>query len=910
MNSPRGLWLPVALGIVLGFVSQAWPAGRYTLAFWREAGAYENQAPPAGEFGNHSAFVHIWDENGQPLAGKQIYTSWGVLLGTTDADGFTEIVLNRPNGYDFQIRDGAHQTDTTPVLSVERPPTWGHYSFEIGFVFKANTGNAGLFDTDSFGTINASGTDPCRDLSTPHTRSLAYYSTAASNYCSDAYALGTWTASHGQTFVATGNRIIALKAFMAAGYGVHFYWTAQILEGGPSGTPMGPPRSTRLLVDGEYYPILVKWGVNDVQVVPGRTYYFKITRDTGVNVYRVNRDNYGGGNYFENGTPVPGSELMGLVVCGTFTNSGPVGALAGLVRDAQNNPLGGALVSVPDTALYSTTDGSGAFAIPFIPAGTYAVTASKAGYVMKVNSGVAITAGQTNTTSFQLSVESTNSTGLILTPSYVLQPFESAPAWNSTFDAAWGSAATFASVSPGQTGNALQVTRGGPGSSARVMVFPVKPNTAYELAVWARCPSFGSAYWAECAYRFGNNTAQDFDGNAGAWTLIKKFSDTGANGNGNVWTRYTASFNSGGSTQISIGFKLGAATGTGPIVQWDQLSLVSLALPPVTVAVAETPTNVTVRFPEPVSEATATNLANYRLRNGSAELTLLNATLFTPSNVTLLTLQQSLRTDYTLSVSNVLLPPQPASLTGLNGQLPVRAVRRLKSIDGTAQWKYDAGGVNLGTAWRLPGYDDTAWAEGAPLFGSSLGALPAPLRTAVAPVANRWTTYYRTRLVLPARYSNAWLRIHPVVDDAAVFWLNGTEAFRLGVTNTTVAYSTPASRLVGLPAAEGPFDITAPALLPGTNLLAVELHQADANDPDLIFGASMDALVLLSQMPPDNVPLSLTRDTDSMVLTWPEPTMTLQSSTNIAGPWFPWPGAASPLPISSTNAARFFRLAE
>ena len=34
--------------------------GQYNLAYWREVGNYENA-------GNHSAYVHVWDENGQPL---------------------------------------------------------------------------------------------------------------------------------------------------------------------------------------------------------------------------------------------------------------------------------------------------------------------------------------------------------------------------------------------------------------------------------------------------------------------------------------------------------------------------------------------------------------------------------------------------------------------------------------------------------------------------------------------------------------------------------------------------------------------------------------------------------------------------------------------------------------------------
>jgi hypothetical protein len=93
-------------------------AGQYALAFWRKAGAYENQAPPAGDGGNRSAYVHVWDESGQLLAGKQIHTSWGVLLRTNDANGFVEIVLHRRNGYDFQVRDDSYQSDTTPMLSV------------------------------------------------------------------------------------------------------------------------------------------------------------------------------------------------------------------------------------------------------------------------------------------------------------------------------------------------------------------------------------------------------------------------------------------------------------------------------------------------------------------------------------------------------------------------------------------------------------------------------------------------------------------------------------------------------------------------------------------------------------------------------------------------------------------------
>jgi hypothetical protein len=79
------------------------------------------------------------------------------------------------------------------------------------------------------------------------------------------------------------------------------------------------------------------------------------------------------------------------------------------------------------------------------------------------------------------------------------------------------------------------------------------------------------AYWTEFAYRFGNASAQDFDQNPANWVLVQKFSNTGTNGNGDVWVRYQATFNSGANTQISIGFKSGSSGGVGPAAHWDSL---------------------------------------------------------------------------------------------------------------------------------------------------------------------------------------------------------------------------------------------------------------------------------------------------------------------------------------------------
>jgi hypothetical protein len=152
----------------------------------------------------------------------------------------------------------------------------------------------------------------------------------------------------------------------------------------------------------------------------------------------------------------------------------------------------------------------------------------------------------------------------------VTENFDSLPNWSSTFDAAWGNAATFSVVTGGQSGNALQAQRSGIGSSGKVKVYNISANTNYTISVYVKCPS-SSSYWAECACKLGSYSAQDFDQNGGTWSMIKKFASDGTNGNGNTWTQYSATFNSGSYTQISVGFKLGSSAGNGPTVLWDTL---------------------------------------------------------------------------------------------------------------------------------------------------------------------------------------------------------------------------------------------------------------------------------------------------------------------------------------------------
>ena len=152
----------------------------------------------------------------------------------------------------------------------------------------------------------------------------------------------------------------------------------------------------------------------------------------------------------------------------------------------------------------------------------------------------------------------------------------------------------------------------------------------------------------------------------------------------------------------------------------------------------------------------------------------------------------------------------------------VTSNRTLVSITGP--WRYRDTGADLGAAWREPGYADSAWPSGAGLFAYNAGLLPAPTGTPLA--ANRTTYYFRTSFTFSGATNNVTLDVRPVVDDGAVFYLNGAEIYRQNMPEGPVGYSTPAAAPVGDADYAETFAVPAANLVQGVNVLAVEVHQA------------------------------------------------------------------------------------
>jgi hypothetical protein len=76
-----------------------------------------------------------------------------------------------------------------------------------------------------------------------------------------------------------------------------------------------------------------------------------------------------------------------------------------------------------------------------------------------------------------------------------------------------------------------------------------------------------------------------------------------------------------------------------------------------------------------------------------------------------------------------------------------------------------------------------------------------------------------------------------LIDDGAVFYLNGVEIGRVGMNAGPVTYATPASRGVGDATSYDVLTVAAANLVQGSNTLAVEVHQVNGTSTDIVFAS-------------------------------------------------------------------------
>ena len=220
-----------------------------------------------------------------------------------------------------------------------------------------------------------------------------------------------------------------------------------------------------------------------------------------------------------------------------------------------------------------------------------------------------------------------------------------------------------------------------------------------------------------------------------------------------------------------------------------------------------------------------------------------------------------------------------AGESGNSGRASARTFQSqtLDLIGFTDTWRYHQT-ADLGTAWYGTNYNDAGggWNSGPGLLYVENSALPAPKSTPLT--LGRRTYYFRIHFNLDVEPSQlSALKLRTIVDDGAVFYLNGnaTPFFTVGMTDGQSGYAAFANRTVGEATIEE-FTLPTTGLVRGDNVLAVEVHQVNDGSSDIVFGAELkgERSVVQPGIVADIVDVSpdpTSGPVNSITITFPEP---------------------------------------
>ena len=154
-----------------------------------------------------------------------------------------------------------------------------------------------------------------------------------------------------------------------------------------------------------------------------------------------------------------------------------------------------------------------------------------------------------------------------------------------------------------------------------------------------------------------------------------------------------------------------------------------------------------------------------------------------------------------------------------------------------ATWHYLDDGSNQGEAWYHPDFDDSRWASGPAELG--YGERDEATLVSYGPsAANKHiTTYFRHVFRIKDPDIIPGLRFDIIRDDGAVIFVNGTRVFSTNMPLDDIDYLTRAvTSLSGINEKLPETFVMGPDLLvPGINLIAVEIHKASPANSDLSF---------------------------------------------------------------------------
>ena len=208
------------------------------------------------------------------------------------------------------------------------------------------------------------------------------------------------------------------------------------------------------------------------------------------------------------------------------------------------------------------------------------------------------------------------------------------------------------------------------------------------------------------------------------------------------------------------------------------------------------------------------------------------------------------RTPSGSSVLTSFTQPTPGAANPGSGNSMSIGYELINLIPFTNTWHFDWAGVPLGTTWSATNYDDSSpsWNTGAGMIyytSDTPGSLEVSVQTWIPipslPIPN--TIYFRTHFNVTNNPNGFSLYTAHIIDDGAVYYLNGQEIYRYNMPNPPdpMVYSTRSLQNIGgNPRIQGYYTLPCSNLIQGDNVLAVEVHQSSSSSSDVGFALTLD----------------------------------------------------------------------
>lgn len=276
-------------------------------------------------------------------------------------------------------------------------------------------------------------------------------------------------------------------------------------------------------------------------------------------------------------------------------------------------------------------------------------------------------------------------------------------------------------------------------------------------------------------------------------------------------------------------------------------------------------------------------------------------------------------TNYQICVKNIM--DVRGNMIAWNSCVPVSIEAQTNIAAWRSPWFYNEWGMPLDdTNWTAVNYvEDFQWFETAGMFVNEQSGLVTPPCTSSA-----WTMslgpntyYFRKKFVLSTNVlvTNIVAILGRVIDDGAVFYLNGTEILRQNLPPGPITYNTRALA-AGTPDICQTNEIIVGHLLGRTNVLAVEVHQFADSVTGADRKAAFDASLSLNYLrfptftQPTNVRVRITNHSPTQVSVYFTNGFgyALDKKTNLTDPWLEVQPVTNRLITPKTNPRQFYRL--